>query len=452
MITKVNRCKDRMRVTGLSFIHYSLFLGLALTLGLSACSKDDTEDPAIHVSQAMSNCVNVLKSAPNGWVMAYYGNTDYGGYNVLCKFADNGQVTLANEFFGADTTAVTHYKMEQSGGIVLSFDEYCELFHFFSDPINPNGYGAGTPNGFGGDLEFRVISASADSVVLSGKKHGSRVVMTPMAEQTSWKDYLEKVKDVAKVIQQGYYQMVSGTDSLKMKGDRRNRVLTYTTMEEDSTYITHTAPYFITPQGITFYKPLDFSGQSVRGFLYQPDATTYQQVGDGSVTLTKFIAPINEQLIDGQWFIKKENLGTLGTQRWNVFVSRLLSNFNLQIYYAVFGTFDSRFGLSVGCIDASDPTGVYLAECYYDYKLIGDDQIQLWFNGETDYYGNAEYFIENAGMNYALQPFGIENTPRTFKVETDDIISPSYLRLVDQNQANNVITLVLEEITFPFGE
>src|SRR3712207_8641346 len=40
--------------------------------------------------------------------------------------------------------------------------------------------------GFEGDFEFRVLSAAADSVVLEGKKHGARIVMTPMPAETKW--------------------------------------------------------------------------------------------------------------------------------------------------------------------------------------------------------------------------------------------------------------------------
>jgi hypothetical protein len=425
-------------------IHSSLFI---------SCSSDDSDDPAIRVSETMTSYANVLKGAQNGWVMAFYGNTDYGGYNVLCKFEDNGKVTVANEKFGTDTTAVTHYKMEQSGGIVLSFDEYCEFIHYFSDPINPDGYGYGTANGFGGDLEFRVISASADSVILRGKKHGAHVKLTPVAQGTQWSDYLKGVEDVAHAMQGGYYHMINGTDSLRMRGDRHNRVFTYTTEDEEGESYTHTAPYIVTPQGITFYKPIEFAGQTVKGFDYQPQVTSYNQTGGGSVKFSKFVAPINEQLIDGEWYIKKENLGTFGNQRWNAFVTRMKSNFDLVIYYAVFGTFDSQFGLSVGCVESVDPSGVYLAECYYDFELSGEDKITLWANGDTDPYGNADYFLSNASMSYALQPFGSDAAhSRTFLIETDDVNNPTYLRLVDQNQSNNVITLIKEEVTYPFGE
>ena len=157
----------------------------ALTVYTSCSDDNDLKDPSERLSEATTKYMDVLTSAPNGWAMTMYGDLDFGGFNVLCKFEKNGKVTIANEKFAADTTAVSHFKLEQSSGVVLSFDEYCELFHYFSDPVNNDGYNSQTENGFGADLEFRIISASADSVVMRGKKHDTKIVMTPLTDDTT---------------------------------------------------------------------------------------------------------------------------------------------------------------------------------------------------------------------------------------------------------------------------
>ena len=100
----------------------SMMLLMAALTTYTACSdNDDIEDPSVRLSEAMSKCQDILTAAPNGWVMTMYGDLDFGGFNVLCKFEKDGKVTVANEMFteksGADTTAVTHYKLEQSSGI-----------------------------------------------------------------------------------------------------------------------------------------------------------------------------------------------------------------------------------------------------------------------------------------------------------------------------------------------
>lgn len=443
---------SKKQLIGLSFIICHLF-----SAALVSCSNnDDWEDPAIRVSETMQTYESVLKGAANGWVMAYYGNTDFGGFNVLCKFGENNQVTIANEFFGTDTTAVSHYKLEQSGGIILSFDEYNELFHFFADPINPEGFGYGTSDGFGGDMEFRVVTATTDSVVLRGKKHGARVVLTPMAQGMKWSDYLTKVKEVATVMQRGYYHMVAGKDSLRMKADKIYRTMTYRTTNEEGEALTVIAPYIVTAQGISFYEPVEFAGKTVKGFAYKPSATTYEQLDGGGVTLAKFVAPVNEQLLDGEWYITSEGLGTYASRYWKRFCNFMLSEYDLKIYYAYLGSMRNYFGLSVGPVSATSPDGIYTAECRFDYELEGDDIIKIWFDEESfDDIGNGEvFYFEGGHLDYAVLPFAStdQSRPRVFKVETDNINMPTYIRLIDQEEENNVITLYPEETYYPFGE
>ena len=430
----------------------------ALTTYTACNDKDDIEDPSIRMSAAMNSCQDILTAAPNGWAMTMYGDLDFGGFNVLCKFEKDGRVTVANEMFtekaGADTTAVTHYKLEQSSGIILSFDEYCELFHYFSDPVNPDGFNSETENGFGADLEFRVISASADSVVMRGKKHDARIVMTPLAANTVWADYLNDVTAVAKEMQKGSYHMVMGTDSLKLKANRRNRVFSYFTVDTAGVRTSHTIPYIITPKGITFYKPFDFAGQEVTGFTYAAGSEKYQQDGGAGITLEKFTPDLNQQFVEGAWFINLDDLGAYAKNYWRRVRTNMISKGNCYIYYAVVGTWRNNFGLSVGPVDKDEPSGVYVSEAYFDYEFIGKDQIRMWFNGEYDELGNGEYFAENAGFGDAYFPFAGtgEKSARTFTIETDNEKDPSYLRLVDQNQKNNVITLSAEQVLWPFGD
>lgn len=443
---------------------------MALT-AYTACSDDDNlQDPSVRIAEATAKYQDILTAAPNGWAMTMYGDLDFGGFNVLCKFEKDGKVKVANEMFAADTTAVTHYKMEQSSGVVLSFDEYCELFHYFSDPLNTDGYNSQTENGFGADLEFRIISASADSVVMLGKKHDTKIVLTPVTTDSNetidsvWAKYLRQVAVVKKEMQKGSYHMILGTDTLKLKANRRNRVFTYSTTNEEGTRVTNKIPYIITPKGIKFYKAFSFNNQTVDGFLYSADSEKYAQDGTGSITLEKFTPTLAEQLIDGVWYIDVNQLGTFTKTRWNQFRNGLLAwgkanlseDAELIIRHAIFGTARNRFGLSVGPVEKSTPNVVYTAECYFDYKINNDHEIELWFNGEFDEIGNGELFYPNkdgARMQYVVQTFGeSETSKRTFKIETDNIKEPTYLKLTDQKTSSNYMKLMAEPVYFPFGD
>lgn len=442
---------------------------VALTTYTSCSNDNDLKDPSERLSEATTKYMDVLTSAPNGWAMTMYGDLDFGGFNVLCKFEKDGKVKVASEKFAADTTAISHFKLEQSSGVVLSFDEYCELFHYFSDPLNTDGYNSPTENGFGADLEFRIISASADSVVMRGKKHDAKIVMTPLTDDTTeitdsvWAKYLRDVAAVAKVMQKGSYRMINGADTLQLKANRSNRVFSYITIDDNGNRSRHTVPYIITPKGLTFYNPFTFGQKTVKGFNYAAGSEKYEQDGtNDGITLEKFIPNLNEQLIDGAWFISQDNLGTFAKRYWNRLRGNMLNKANSYIMYAVVGTWRNRFGLSIGPVDKDEYKGIYISEIYFDYEFIGSDQIRLWINGEYDEIGNAEYYDElltgKSGkgpyLTDAFFPFaGMEkNSARTFKIETDDLKDPSYLKLVDQNQTSNIITLSAEQVLWPFGD
>ena len=432
----------------------------ALTVYTSCSDDNDLKDPSVRLSEATTKYMDVLTAAPNGWAMTMYGDLDFGGFNVLCKFEKSGKVTIASEKFAADTTAVSHYKLEQSSGVVLSFDEYCELFHYFSDPLNTDGYNSQTENGFGADLEFRIISASADSVVMRGKKHDTKIVMTPLTDDTTeitdsvWAKYLREVAAVSKVMQKGSYRMINGTDTLQLKANRSNRIFSYITVDADGNRTKHSVPYIITPKGLTFYKPFTIGSETVKGFNYAAGSEKYKQDGADGITLEKFTPNLNEQLIDGAWFISEDGLGTYAKSYWKTFRSSLLTVGNFYIFYAVIGTWRNRFGLALGPIDIDEPTSVYSTEAYFDYELIGTNQIRMWFNGEYDEIGNGQFFAENCKLDFAIFPFGGrgKSTAKTFTLETDDVKDPSYIRLKERGTSSNVITLYEEQVTFPFGD
>ena len=112
---------------------FSLLLAAIATAGIyTSCTPevDDVFDKssAERISDALAADKQILVSAANGWRMEIYGNTDFGGYNLFLKFANDNTVEVASETTydpatgeGADVRVTSHYKLEQSAGAVLSF-------------------------------------------------------------------------------------------------------------------------------------------------------------------------------------------------------------------------------------------------------------------------------------------------------------------------------------------
>ena len=73
----------------------------AVLVAFTSC-KDEVDDvfdrtASERIDDALKSYNDILKSAANGWIMYYYGATQYGGYNVLVKFHDDNTATFANE-------------------------------------------------------------------------------------------------------------------------------------------------------------------------------------------------------------------------------------------------------------------------------------------------------------------------------------------------------------------
>ena len=289
---------------------YNILFTLIAVLSFTSCSNDIDEvfdkPSAERVNDAIAEYKTVLTSAENGWLMKYYpkANTKYGGYNLLLKFGTDGNVTAMSDALGADTKATSHYKLEQSASIVLSFDEYNKVIHFFSDPANPAGIGD-NGKGMEGDLEFRVLTATADSVVMLGKKRGTKIVMTPMAKDADWTETISHIDDLEQEMQ--FPRYTCEVNDVKYVATSSYRTITFTSSnaEDGST----TIPYIVTDKGIEFYKPITLNGVTIKGFNYKGGDNYEFESTDAAVKMLGVVPPISEQVISGDWFFSVANMG-----------------------------------------------------------------------------------------------------------------------------------------------
>ena len=162
--------------------HYYLLLIFGLLFFASCDKKKDRifeESPTVRLNAAVTNAQDILKSKPNGWIMQYYPGDDaqYGGYNLFVNFTTPTDVSVQADF--ATITTTSTYKVYPSAGPILTFDTYNPIFEYFAAP----GAISNLVNfdvGLGGDIEFLVMKATADSVILKGRKRGNRIVMVPL--------------------------------------------------------------------------------------------------------------------------------------------------------------------------------------------------------------------------------------------------------------------------------
>ncbi len=167
-----------------------LFIGLALTCVLGACSRDEEslfdKNASERAQEAMENANEVLVAPEFGWEMIYFANPDSKGYNMIVKFEENGRViaTAKNRETTKDkmrTDSTSTWQVKLDYGPIITFDTYNDVLHAWADPGTDG-------DGLLGDYEFLILSATPDRVVLKGKKHSAYCILRPMPNMTA-EDY-----------------------------------------------------------------------------------------------------------------------------------------------------------------------------------------------------------------------------------------------------------------------
>ena len=403
----------------------NILMILALTVVYTSCSNevDDVFDKssALRMQEALKNYKTILTTPANGWLMEYYGNTDYGGYNMFVKFSDNDMVEVANEVYGAGKTATSHYKLEQSGGVILSFDEFNEVFHFFSDPDNILEIGD-KGKGMEGDLEFRIISATADSIVMTGKKHGSKIVMTPVQTDTDWNTYLEKVNQAEADMSFASYFFVVGDQSIEVKNSYHTLTFSYT--NEMGELIDVEAPYILRTDGYHLYEPVTILGKTITDFTYKGGENYLFTTNDADAIMKGYVMPLSEAFLTGDWYISYANMCDAMKGYWDFAAPGHLAKEGETIGYAYYSS-GSLFIRS----------GNYWSGFDMAPEALSDTQVKLTLTGwagSSTQQGNASYYwssLSDDGTYYFR--YFILPLPGTYNMEANDVRNPTMIKLTD---------------------
>ena len=440
-----------------------LFALLATVLAFSACTSevDNYFDKSAseRAAEAVSNAKQALLAAPNGWRMEYYGDMTYGGYNILCKFSGD-EVTVAAEKMGQKQeagfdsngkliTATSHYTVDQSQGVVLSFDGYNSVFHYFSDPKNVDGIGT-AGEGLYGDFEFRVMSVSADKIVLQGRKHGNKIIMYAMDNNTTWSDYLKEVDATENYMASRSYTLMGDSVKREVKVTQSYRRLVFSYLDNDSTTKQVVAPFIVTPQGYKLYDTVNVDGVKITSFAKGDTYERFYPEGVKNLWLETEVPPIYQSLQSGAWFFVKSQFGSYALPKWNAFEEVLktagVNGTEQTLYWAFIGTYQGKFGFH---FQAGGDYG-FVSMSLVDPNEAGDEvSIKYDKTGSTN--KTATSYINKFKLDPVIKTFaGLGGRPRRFKLETDNQRRPTYIKFTDTKEPTNVFTLSANEVHYPF--
>lgn len=345
---------------------YRLLFALTALIFTAACTpevEDAFDKPSPdRIAEAISETKDILTAAPNGWKMAYQGSGGFGGFNILCKFDKEDNVFCEEESDHAKATS--HYTVQQGQGVLLSFDSFNAALHKYSDPVGKiNGKSVGKDGkGFQGDFEFRVMSCTKDSIVLEGRKHGDRVVMTPMPEDLTWDSFFTQIATVASGMSSERYNIIIDKDTLPA----RMNLHTLHTTDKNGKAVA--IPFIYTPQGIEVLKADSLNGRKLTAFIYSTD-DKWVDPNDKSVMLSpRDITPL-EAFFSDNWTI---NVGYSSTAEMNVWkaAAAYAASKNMEIVTVYFST-------TPGFLSLSSYVGDDWGNLRTLYSTSGKDQITI---------------------------------------------------------------------------
>ena len=413
---------------------YRLLFALTALVFTASCTpevEDAFDKPSPdRIAEAISETKDILTAAPNGWKMAYQGSGGFGGFNILCKFDKEDNVFCEEESDHAKGTS--HYTVQQGQGVLLSFDSFNAALHKYSDPVGKiNGKSVGKDGkGFQGDFEFRVMSCTKDSIVLKGRKHGDRVVMTPMPEDLTWDSFFTQIATVASGMSSERYNIIIDKDTLPA----RMNLHTLHTTDKNGKAVA--IPFIYTPQGIEVLKADSLNGRKLTAFTYSTDDKWVDPNDKGVMLSPRDITPL-EAFFSDNWTI---NVGYSSTAEMNVWkaAAAYAASKNMEIVTVYFST-------TPGFLSLSSYVGDDWGNLRTLYSTSGKDQITIkGFRPNpkgTANERNGAVFYNQYKLKDIANTFLVNGQATDYTLSIDDPKHPLWLRMTSNSH---------DEVSFVF--
>jgi hypothetical protein len=168
----------------------------------------------------------------------------------------------------------------------------------------------------------------------------------------------------------------------------------------------------------------------------------------GIVTITLVVKQamkpaINALFISRNWYFAYSGLGSWTKQYWDyckVALDGLWGGAGEELQFAYLGTDSEKYGFHFSCFDGAD---YWDGGLLYTYTITGDDKIQFTFASQG--IGEGAWYYQNARFDYLTYPIA-----GTFTLTTDNITSPTWVLLTDDNRPGNSMKLYPTQVTKPF--
>ncbi|MEI2271001.1 DUF4302 domain-containing protein [Sphingobacterium sp. ML3W] len=426
-------------------LKYLFFLLLLPAFWISSCKRDDDRifetNATVRMTEAVQQAYTVLQANKAGWMMKFYpsSNQEFGGYTIFTKFISKEEVSVASDPFSGFKTST--YSVNPESGPVLSFDGYNKNIHWFSEPGKDNGGIGADDSGMRGDFEFIVLKATADSVVLKGKKSGSHLVMLPL-KGTEFESMSKAYQEAASKFKEfEIYQLeTAGNKIVELGYDPTMRVFS-----NPSDPSAKDMSFRVVPGGLEFYEPYTIAGKAVDRVDFVAPTSTYPYGyytdKDKTLKIIPVPTPLNRWFRNNLWSASYKNMGALGQLYWNA-GRPMLKERGIVVNNFYIG----KNGPDGGIIWVLQG-GSVVGGLTHVIQPIADTEDQVYI--ELEGYGVGNFVLAHwqGGLNYLSAPFD----GNTFKITADNALKPSVITLSDMADSRNVIKLTLDDIDDPLN-
>lgn len=447
-----------------------------LLMGGSACSNrsaelfDQTADERLQTSLNATRAI--LTSAPNGWQMSVFPSSDgrWGGYTIWLRFNQGQVVEATNEFVPQANTTRSEYRLDDSNGPSLVFDTYNPALHMFSQPNVQDLVrtypklsrfsSAEVSQGLGGDYSYRIISATAQQVVLQGVRSGAMAVLRP-AGDNAWGEQLAAIQ----ATEQSF-----GFTNIKLSGAGEDYSGTFT-LDKRQIDLSRGGesmrlPFRFTEDGIELYEPKAFGTQTVQRFVGDASGQIPVLRAVGSdLSLSPKIVPPTELLTSGEnlWLMYDMNAtpkfsatgrAYYGINTFESIWQGYAHIFNLMIGLPTYG----NEGFGVYSTVVNNEEGVQYMRIPLDYTIESDTEITLLYKPE-DASPTGQSILQKSMVQMVVA--GLSNigkisdpedesmvywmdadvSARRFTLSVDNAFAPTKLTLTDRDVPASSITL-----------
>ncbi len=420
-------------------ILHTLVIALA-ALGAASCANDEKElfslPAAERIDQVVKNDRTALESAPNGWKFDYFLGRDYSGPGVSMMVTfRNGKATMASDASDTALFRTADYDVVKDQGPVLTFNTFLEPIHSLAGGM------ASFPEGRQGDYEFSILSTSADTIRLRGKKWGNDMLLTrnPVGlKQDSV--IMGAIKMRENMITDSIY-LCHGKDTIPGAAfnlDNRHFDI--------NGAVQLSSPMVFTPKGFTLARPLSYDGRVYRDFAWNDSARTFTSA-DMTISFRIPETYKPQSFWIGKWSIKHRALRALGRRPTYLTIYNERSSRNPQalkavlefnhVEYEIFVIYNRTTGtISIPAQSVDDPT-----KTNYVIYLVGTDSQQLLGKVDVPFTFQWDPDFEHATAKGAT----FEHTKAT------GMKGIGYKDELHQNtdaQGNKIVPIVMDDIEY----